>query len=194
MAVMTGDPVTRGIEPADLSALLAMNNAAVPDVNMLDEAGLARLVDLSAVAAVVLADGQPQGIMVAMRQGQPYDSLNYRWFTERYEDFLYVDRVIVAAGRRGAGLGRLLYTEVFDHATTRGILRVTCEVNLEPPNPRSLRFHTRLGFAQVGEQYTENGTKRVALLARPSSWSSSDSGRGARGRDVENPGAAPSPN
>lgn len=167
MAVMTDEPVIRPITPADLPALLAMNNAAVPDVNRLDEAELARLADLSAVATVVVLDGKPHGIMLALRSGQPYDGLNYRWFTERYEDFLYVDRVIVAPDKRGAGLGRMLYAEVFDHAAAHGVARVTCEVNLEPPNPGSLRFHTRLGFAQVGEQYTEKGTKRVALLAKP---------------------------
>lgn len=44
---------------------------------------------------------------------------------------------------------------------------LTCEVNLEPPNPHSLAFHHRLGFTQVGEQVTTRGTVRVALLVRP---------------------------
>jgi predicted GNAT superfamily acetyltransferase len=167
MAGMAGDAATRPIAQVDLPVLLAMNNAAVPDVNRLDEAELARLAGMSAVATVVVLDGRPRGIMLALRPGQPYDSPNYRWFTERYEDFLYVDRVIVAPDKRGAGLGRMLYVEVFDHAAAHGVAWVTCEVNLEPPNPGSLRFHTRLGFARVGEQYTEGGTKRVALLARP---------------------------
>jgi predicted GNAT superfamily acetyltransferase len=164
---MTDEPATRRITRADLPILLAMNNAAVPDVNRLDEAELARLAELSAVATVVVLDGEPQGIMLALRPGQPYASPNYRWFTERYDDFLYVDRVIVAPSKRGAGLGRTLYADAFDHAAAHGLAQVTCEVNVEPPNPGSLRFHARLGFAQVGEQYTENGAKRVALLARP---------------------------
>ena len=164
---MTDDPVTRRLAQTDLPILLAMNNAAVPDVNRLDEVELARLAELSAVATVVVLDDKPKGILLALRPGQPYDSLNYRWFSERYQDFLYVDRVIVAPDKRGAGLGLMLYTEVFDHAAAHGVAWVACEVNLEPPNPGSLRFHTRLGFARVGLQYTEGGAKRVALLARP---------------------------
>jgi predicted GNAT superfamily acetyltransferase len=42
---------------------------------------------------------------------------------------------------------------------------VTCEVNLDPPNPESLAFHARLGFARVGEQETKGGSVTVALLA-----------------------------
>jgi predicted GNAT superfamily acetyltransferase len=48
-----------------------------------------------------------------------------------------------------------------------GLREVTCEVNLEPPNPRSLAFHDRLGFVQVGELVTKNDTITVALLASP---------------------------
>ena len=43
---------------------------------------------------------------------------------------------------------------------------MTCEVNLEPPNPESLAFHDRLGFGRVGEQATKGGSVVVALLSR----------------------------
>jgi uncharacterized protein len=38
-----------------------------------------------------------------------YDSVNYRWFTERYDDFMYLDRVAFDAEAQGRGLGTLLY-------------------------------------------------------------------------------------
>ncbi len=38
-----------------------------------------------------------------------YDSVNYRWFAERYERFLYVDRVVVAAAQHGRGFGLAQY-------------------------------------------------------------------------------------
>ena len=55
---------------------------------------------------------------------------------------------------------------MLDRARALGLGEVTCEVNLEPPNPASLAFHARLGFRQVGEQVTKGGSVRVALLAR----------------------------
>ncbi len=45
------------------------------------------------------------------------------------------------------------------------ISRLTCEVNLEPPNPASLEFHRRIGFSEVGRLNTRDG-RTVALLSR----------------------------
>ena len=44
---------------------------------------------------------------------------------------------------------------------------VSCEVDVVPENPGSLRFHEALGFESVGQQDTEGGEKRVRLLVRP---------------------------
>ena len=41
----------------------------------------------------------------------------------------------------------------------------TCEVNLEPSNPRSLAFHRRCGFIEVGSMKTTDG-RRVVLLQK----------------------------
>jgi predicted GNAT superfamily acetyltransferase len=41
--------------------------------------------------------------LLAFREGAGYDSVNYRWFAQRYERFLYVDRVVVAPAARGQG-------------------------------------------------------------------------------------------
>ena len=42
--------------------------------------------------------------------------------------------------------------------------RLACEVNLEPPNEPSMRFHERHGFARVGEQPVDG--KIVAMLVK----------------------------
>jgi uncharacterized protein len=64
------------------------------------------------------------------------------------------------------GLGKALYNKVFDQAKTQGLSLVTCEVNILPPNPESMAFHSKLGFRPVGEQDTDKGAKRVCLLAK----------------------------
>jgi uncharacterized protein len=55
---------------------------------------------------------------------------------------------------------------VFEHAGSLRAERVTCEVNLEPPNPVSQRFHESLGFVEVGRQETYGGSVTVQLLER----------------------------
>ena len=102
-----------------------------------------------------------------MDPGVDYDSENYRWFSERGGSFVYVDRIVVADGQRGGGIGRALYDAVFARAVEFGRAEVTCEVNVRPDNPESLAFHARLGFVQVGEQETKGGAYRVALLSAP---------------------------
>lgn len=157
----------RPIAPADVPALAALNDAAVPAVNALGPDGLAAHVPRCDVALVIPADdGAPLAFLLALAPGADYASDNYRWFSVHRPGSLYVDRIVVAPHAHGRGLGRRLYDTVLDRARELGLHEVTCEVNLEPPNPESLAFHARLGFRRVGEQSTTGGTVRVALLAR----------------------------
>lgn len=162
--------ITRDIESYDVRPLLALNNAAIPAVNLLDERTLIELVSMAHAAAVVVEEDDPKtalGLVITLTSGNDYDSENYRWFEARSHDFLYVDRIVVDESFRARGLGQVLYERVFAEARSAGLTEVTCEVNLDPPNPGSLAFHDRLGFVQVGELVTKNATVTVALLAAP---------------------------
>lgn len=160
--------VVRPLESFDLPAVLAMNNAAVPAVPPATREQLSELVTTAGLAVVAeTAPGHPIGFLLAMDPGVDYDSENYRWFAARSSSFVYVDRIVVADGQRGGGIGRALYAAAFDRARELGRAEVTCEVNVRPANPGSLAFHARLGFAPLGEQETKGGAYRVALLAAP---------------------------
>ncbi len=156
----------RRVDPRDLPALLEMNNAAVPAVNALGQAGISWFAE---VAHTFLVSDQPEGVgpagfLIGLEgPGVDYRSDNYRWFCERYERFAYVDRIVVAPDQWGLGVGRSLYTAFVAAAAGHPVL--CAEVNLEPRNDRSLRFHEGFGFRPVGEQETEGGAKRVQMLA-----------------------------
>ena len=157
----------RTIRTDDLPALAVLNDAAVPAVNPLGLDGLAAHLPRCDTALVVPDETDaPLGFLLALAPGAPYASENYRWFSLHRPGSLYVDRIVVAPGAHGQGLGRSLYDAVLRRAAALGLGEVTCEVNLAPPNPESLAFHHRLGFRQVGEQSTYGGSVRVALLAR----------------------------
>jgi len=160
-------PIVRQIVPTDLPALAALNEAAVPAVGALGLDGLTALVPRCDVAVVIDDDaGLPVAFLLALAPGSDYQSENYRWFDSHRPGSLYVDRIVVAPRAHGRGLGRLLYAAVADRAGRLGLAEITCEVNLDPPNPQSSAFHAKLGFTQVGEQVTKGGGVRVALLAR----------------------------
>ena len=143
-----------------------MNNENDPAVSWLERDELES--DL-AVAKHALAIGEEivQGFCITFASGIQRDlGVNYAWFSARYPDFVYLDRVVVDEPFRSGGRGALLYAEVERRIREEGATSLfTCEVNLRPRNDGSLRFHARLGFEQVGEQESKPGLV-VAMLAK----------------------------
>ena len=158
-------PAPRDATSADFPAVLALNEESVHFLSPLTPARLALLHDESAYHRVVAIDGAVAAFLLAFREGAGYDSPNYRWFAQRFERFLYIDRVVVANAFQGHGLGALLYADLFDFARAGGAARVTCEFDVDPPNEVSRRFHARYGFVEVGGQAVAGGRKTVSLQA-----------------------------
>ncbi|MEO6123430.1 MAG: GNAT family N-acetyltransferase [Ilumatobacteraceae bacterium] len=154
----------RLLQSADLDACVALNNDSIPAVSEADNAKMQRLVDESLLSLVVECDGQIVGFCINFGPGADYASVNYRWFCDRYDDFAYLDRIVVAPTARNMGIGASIYAAVQEHIV--GPPWLFCEVNLRPRNDGSLRFHERLGFVEVGQQETDYGIL-VSMLAKP---------------------------
>ena len=82
--------------PQDYPTILELNEAAVPHVNSIDTAELADLDQQSFFFGVARIDNDIAGFLLALEQGKTYRSLNYRWFSEQYDAFVYIDRIIVS--------------------------------------------------------------------------------------------------
>lgn len=154
------------IGPHHLDVVAGLNDREVPRVSPLGPDGLRSLLpacDLGVVATD--EDGAVAGFVLAIAPGAPYESVNYRWFDARGDDFLYVDRVVVAATHRRRGVATKLYDAVVARARATARDRVTCEVNIRPANDASLAMHRDRGFVELGRQDTTGGTLTVALLS-----------------------------
>lgn len=143
--------------------LLALNNAHAAETSLLTRETLAQMLD-TAFATAVEGDGK-DGLLIAFDQDASYDSANFLWFKARYPRFVYVDRIIVAAHARGRGLARTFYETLFVKAAQAGHEHIVCEVNIDPPNPGSLRFHAALGFDALADAVLSNG-KTVRYMRR----------------------------
>lgn len=149
----------------DPEILMSINNSAVPEVTPLDRPKARWLLAHSILSSMVALDGEVAGVMVALSETSGLDSEYYRWFTERYSGFVYVDRVIVSAWARGRGLATQLYGEVEAFAAEHG-LAIATEVYSEPPNAPSLAFHARMGYHKVGTQHSATEGKTVVKLMK----------------------------
>lgn len=155
--------LVRDAAEADFDRIVALNAAVVRETSAMDRARLRQLHALAFHHRVAVVDGDVVGFLLAMRDGADYANDNFGWFAARYPRFVYVDRVVVDAAAAGQGIGRRLYEDFFARSLEHGIDIVTCEYNLEPPNPASKAFHDRFGFVEAGQQHVADGSKRVSL-------------------------------
>ncbi|MFM6854329.1 MAG: GNAT family N-acetyltransferase [Sphingopyxis sp.] len=167
-------------DAALLAAALRLNNAHAVETGPLDGPALADMLAMAFYRAIPVAGnagddagtaagepGEPcaDGLLIAFDERADYDSANFQWFRARYPRFIYVDRVIVAGHARGRGLARTLYDGLFAAARAAGHDVITCEINLDPPNPGSIAFHDAMGFTAVGQAILPNG-KTVSYRQR----------------------------
>jgi hypothetical protein len=153
----------RALWRTDWPRVLKLNEASVQELSPLDEQRLGYILELAHSCLVVERSGEAVAFALTVAPGTDYDSANYRWFSQRYTDFLYLDRIAVGASERRQGLGARLYDAMEALAEPFG--RMVCDVNTKPRNEASLAFHAARGYAEVGE-LAHGSMKTVALFAK----------------------------
>jgi predicted GNAT superfamily acetyltransferase len=155
----------RDAAPADLARINVLNEAALPWVSPFSVTQFAPFIEAAPYFRVVVVDDKIAGFLLALDPRSTYDSDNFRWFCERYDDFIYIDRVVVTEAWTARGVGTLLYADVERFAAARAP-RLACEVNLRPRNSRSLAFHRKRGFVEVGRRDIDGGAKVLTMLIK----------------------------
>lgn len=152
----------RDLTSDDLVIAHSINQENVPAVGHESFDDFAEIFRVCNIALALEDAGVVRGFCFVLPPGTTYDSPNYLFFADRFDDFVYLDRVAITAGHQGRGGGVLLYREVERRAAAPWF---TLEVNVVPPNEGSLRFHRREGFAEVAQEETRPG-KVVSLMAK----------------------------
>ena len=157
--------VVRDVREHELDSVLALNNAAGPAILPLDAARLRRFFDHAEYFRIAERDGTMAGFLIGLASTAEHDSSNFRWFHERYPDFFYIDRIVVASRRRGGGVGRALYADAQSYSELR-YPQMACEVFLEGANDPVLLFHGSFGFREVGQHVMPGSGIRAAMLMK----------------------------
>ena len=134
---------------SDIDAMWAISEQGLPGTGKVSKKEIVQLLEFSSLSVGAYDQGELVGFVVCLPPKTAYGSLNYAWFNEHYESFVYVDRIAVSEENRNKGVGSALYDYVVLYSKQHGV-PVAAEVNREPPNPGSMRFHHRFGFEEVG--------------------------------------------
>ncbi|MTI17846.1 GNAT family N-acetyltransferase [Rhodobacteraceae bacterium RKSG542] len=152
----------RSFKPSDTPWAHALNQDHVVELSSLTPEQLEHMVAEAAYAQIC---GDTDGFLLVFDDRANYSSPNFLWFKQRYGRFFYIDRIVVSPEARGKGVAKALYDDLFAFAKAKGVERVVCEVNSDPPNPASDQFHAALGFKPVGTAELEGKGKTVTYLA-----------------------------
>ncbi len=149
----------------DLKDIIEINEESIPAVNTVSLMQFKSFLRDSIYFKVVTNRSQKIcGFLLVLPSGLEYDSLNYKWFSSRYEKFAYIDRIAISKNWRNKGMGKSLYTDLENNLKDYNL--IACEFNVKPLNQVSKQFHESLDYENVGFQLTENGTKKVSLMTK----------------------------
>lgn len=153
----------RSAKKSDLDQIYSLNESVLPHVNSIPISDFEDFMEISSFFLVIEEDNKVIGFIIVLGPGQKYNSENYKYFSNSYSSFDYVDRIVIERKYRGRGYGSKLYENLFESSLEK---RITCEVNIKPPNPKSIKFHQMLGFREVKQQHSEGGKKFVSLMVK----------------------------
>ena len=151
------------LKNSDIDEMVEINEQGLPGTGKVSQTEMMNLLNLSELKLGAYVNDKLVGFALCLLPKTNYGSLNYAWFNERYDEFIYVDRIAVATDSRNQGIGSMLYERLFEYAKSNNI-PVTAEVSLRPPNEGSDRFHLRHGYQVVGE--LDHGEKAVTMYIK----------------------------
>ena len=148
---------------SDLDFVLSLNQDSLPAVSQLDLSKINHFLQISSYFKIFKIDDKPVGFLIGLKPRKDYISENYIWINQRYDSFIYVDRIIIDINYRNRGLGFYFYNHLIKSMGGK-VESIFCEVNIKPYNKQSIKFHKKYGFEEIGKQDTKKGKKRVVYM------------------------------
>ena len=152
----------RQAQATDFSRILGINATEEEKTSRIDLDRIAQLDRWADYHRVAVVEDEIIGFLLVMSEASDYDGDNFRWFVERYNRFLYVDRIVIDRTAARSGIGSALYGDLIEFGATQGYSTLCCEINVLPPNPVSHAFHARFGFKEVGRSAEAGASKIVS--------------------------------
>ena len=153
----------RELRSKDIPLVWKINEQGLPGTGKVSQQEIVELLHIAELTIGAFEGEQLVGFVLCFLPRTDYASLNYAWFNQRYQEFLYVDRIAVSENHRNQAIGSLLYQQVISYAKQYNY-PIAAEVSLNPPNPGSMRFHHRFNFTEIG--VFNQQSKSVTMMMR----------------------------
>ena len=86
---------------------------------------------------------------LAISAGQALDHFPYQWCMTRFENFVFLDRVVVDACHRRSGIGSAMFASLLNKAKAQQSEMLVCQVHDRPANKVGHQFVQSLGFTPI---------------------------------------------
>ena len=156
--------VIRDIKDNELNDIYIINQANVPNLGTLTFEQLLLLKELSSYFKVAIVEGEIAGFVIALKENKAYNSENYKYFTQNYQEFIYIDRIAILKKFQKQSIGKLLYKDI-EQKFKNNSKFMLAEVNTNPKNEQSIKFHQKCGFKIIFEK-EYNKEYSVAFFAK----------------------------
>ena len=162
---MTSDKIIADITPKHFDQILKINAEFVHWLAPLDRDELIYILSKANYAKQI---NNAQAILIGYGSDTDYpEHENLAWLRARFNNFFYIDRIIIDPASQGRGLAKTFYQDFEIHARNAGYTALTCEVNTLPDNPRSHQFHEAFGFHACGNRDIPNNGKALRYYHKP---------------------------
>ena len=135
----------------DLKSILFLNQDSIPAVSSSNLEMMRHFLAISDYFKVCKVNGISIGFLIALLPEKDYNSEHYQWFNDKYDSFIYVDRIIFNKSYQNQGYGTIFYDDLINSIKNKS-LDIACEINTKPYNKQSIRFHKKYGFKEVGRK------------------------------------------
>ena len=81
---------TRELTQYDVESICSINEQGLPGTGKVTPQEISHLLELSTFSLGVFSNDELLGFVICLSPGTDYGSLNYAWFNNKYEQFIYV--------------------------------------------------------------------------------------------------------
>tara|TARA_B100001250_G_C19690982_1_gene740276 strand:- start:459 stop:947 length:489 start_codon:yes stop_codon:yes gene_type:complete len=135
----------------DLEFILLLNQNSMPAVSSSNIEMMQHFLKICHYFKILKINSQIVGFLNAILPGEDYQSEHYKWFIDKYDSFIYVDRIVLDKTNKNQGYGTLFYNDLINSVKSKK-LDIACEINTKPYNKQSIQFHKKYGFSELGRK------------------------------------------